>query len=165
MNAEEYNRLVDLHADGLFRFILKNIKEEAEAQDVVQDAFERLWLNRDKVDAAKGKAWLFSTGYHIMIDNLRKTQRISHVEEVPENASFTDEAYDGTAEVLEASLAKLSEVQRSVVLLRDYEGYSYKEIADITGLNEGQVKVYIHRARTFLRGYIEKMENYTYAGQ
>jgi len=54
---------------------------------------------------------------------------------------------------------KLPEIQRSVVLLRDYEGYSYEEIGKITGLNEAQVKVYIYRARVFLKEYIGSLEN------
>ncbi|MEA3444640.1 MAG: sigma factor-like helix-turn-helix DNA-binding protein, partial [Bacteroidota bacterium] len=48
--------------------------------------------------------------------------------------------------------------QRSVVVLRDYEGYSYKEIAEITELSESQVKVYIYRARLFLKNYIGSTE-------
>ena len=57
------------------------------------------------------------------------------------------------------ALYKLSEKQRSLVLLKDYEGYSYEEIGQITGLNESQVKVYLHRARLLLREYIVKVEN------
>jgi RNA polymerase sigma-70 factor (ECF subfamily) len=60
---------------------------------------------------------------------------------------------------LEEALSRLSETQRSLVLLKDYEGYSYEEIGKITGLNESQVKVYLHRARLQLRGYLVKMEN------
>jgi len=61
--------------------------------------------------------------------------------------------------VLEAALNRLSETQRSLVLLKDYEGYSYDEIGKITGLNESQVKVYLHRARIQLKEYLVKMEN------
>ncbi|MCK5078762.1 MAG: RNA polymerase sigma factor, partial [Bacteroidales bacterium] len=57
------------------------------------------------------------------------------------------------------ALAKLNEVQRSVVLLRDYEGYSYHEIGEITGLNESQVKVYLYRARVYLKNYIVSPEH------
>jgi len=62
------------------------------------------------------------------------------------------------AEVLNQTVKLLPGIQRSVVLLRDYEGYSYQEIGEITGLNEAQVKVYIYRARVFLKNYIGKME-------
>ena len=52
----------------------------------------------------------------------------------------------------------MSEIQRSVVMLRDYEGYPYDEIGEITGLSESQVKVYIFRARKALKQYIGKLE-------
>lgn len=165
MNAKEYNELVNQHADGLYRFILKNIKDESEAQDVVQDAFEKLWIHKDKVEPAKAKSWLFSTAYHAMIDNIRKVKRIDALEEYHEQQHFYAEEYVGTGEVLEKGLNKLPAIQKSVVLLRDYEGYSYDEIAEITQLNVGQVKVYIHRARTFMRNFIEKMESYSYGNK
>ena len=60
---------------------------------------------------------------------------------------------------LEAALARLSETQRSLVLLKDYEGYSYEEIGQIMGLSESQVKVYLHRARIQLKSYLVKIEN------
>ena len=57
------------------------------------------------------------------------------------------------------ALARLSETQRSLVLLKDYEGYYYEEIGQITGLSSSQVKVYLHRARLQLKEYIVKVEN------
>ena len=57
------------------------------------------------------------------------------------------------------ALNKLNETQKSLVLLKDYEGYNYQEIGKITGLNESQVKVYLHRARLQLREYLVKPEN------
>ena len=62
-------------------------------------------------------------------------------------------------QILERALAKLSETQRSLVLLKDYEGYSYGEIGQIMNLSESQVKVYLHRARLQLKDYIVKVEN------
>jgi RNA polymerase sigma factor (sigma-70 family) len=61
--------------------------------------------------------------------------------------------------ILENALSRLSDMQRSLVLLKDYEGYSYEEIGQITGLNESQVKVYLHRARLQLKNYLVKPEN------
>lgn len=57
------------------------------------------------------------------------------------------------------ALNRLNETQRSLVMLKDYEGYSYEEIGKITGLNESQVKVYLHRARLTLREYLVSKEN------
>jgi RNA polymerase sigma factor (sigma-70 family) len=60
---------------------------------------------------------------------------------------------------LNDALNKLTDIQKSLVMLKDYEGYSYQEIGEITGLNESQVKVYLHRARLLLREYLVNPEN------
>jgi len=67
--------------------------------------------------------------------------------------------YNDLKEILKVALEKLPEIQKSVIMLRDYEGYSYQEIGEITQLNESQVKVYIFRARKTLRNYLGKLEN------
>ena len=61
-------------------------------------------------------------------------------------------------EILDEALGRLPEIQKSVVLLRDYEGYNYAEIAEITGLSESQVKVYIFRARKSLQSYLRRLD-------
>lgn len=157
MTADEFNKAVKLYADGVFRFVLKNIRDEEKARDIVQDSFEKLWVHRDHVSPDKLKAYLYSTAYHRLIDLVRKHSRLSLVEEVrSEDVHF--EQYSDVYEVLNKAILLLPSDQRSVLLLRDYEGYSYKEIADITTLSETQVKVYIYRARVFLKNYIGKMD-------
>ena len=154
MTTRDYNNCVDKHADGVYRFILKNLRDEHDAQDVVQDAFERLWVNHKNVNNEKAKSYLFTTAYHTMIDHIRKMKPLSSIEDMPESESNTFHQYSDLKEVLNDALEQLNEIQRSVIMLRDYEGYSYKEIGEITNLNESQVKVYIYRARTFLKNYI-----------
>lgn len=158
MTVSEYNKSVDQFADNLYRFIVKNVKDKDMAKDVVQDTFEKLWIKHEEVDASKVKSWLFSTGYHTMIDKLRREKRNVQMDEDFDTAG-SDRSYKGLKEVLAAALEKLPEIQRSVIMLRDYEGYDYKEIGEITGLNESQVKVYIFRARVTLKNYIGSLEN------
>ena len=67
--------------------------------------------------------------------------------------------HNNTRAILRQALARLNETQRSLVMLKDYEGYSYEEIGKIMNLNESQVKVYLHRARLQLKEYIVKVEN------
>jgi RNA polymerase sigma-70 factor (ECF subfamily) len=93
-----------------------------------------------------------------MIDFIRKNKRIDHVDEFNANSFSHESQYSDLHEQLHEALKKLPEMQKNVILLRDYEGYSYHEIAEITGLNESQVKVYIYRARVFLKNYIKKPE-------
>ncbi|WP_315819733.1 sigma-70 family RNA polymerase sigma factor [Paraflavitalea speifideaquila] len=135
----------------MYRFILKNLRHEEDARDVVQTAFEKMWVNRAEVDGAKCKSYLFTVAYNQMIDHLRKAKRISLKDEFREDAKIYDRPMHNTRKVLEVALAQLNETQRSLVLLKDYEGYSYEEIGQITGLTESQVKVYLHRARVQLK--------------
>jgi len=80
------------------------------------------------------------------------------MDDVNYNKYSHSDQYTDINEILHKAIEKLPDIQRSVLLLRDYEGYSYKEIGEITELNESQVKVYIYRARMFLKDYIGDLE-------
>ena len=159
MTELEYNDCVRDYADHVYRFILKNLKHEEDARDVVQSAFEKLWRNRQDVAAEKCKSYLFTVAYHQMIDHLRKSKRITLKEDFAENAKVLDRPVGHIRKVLEDALSRLNEKQRSLVMLKDYEGYSYEEIGEITGLTDSQVKVYLHRARMQLKEYLVSVEN------
>ena len=158
MTVEEYNKSVDLYSDGIYRFILKNIKDTDEAKDIVQDTYEKLWIKSSEVSNSKVKSYLFSTAYHTMIDKIRKNKRMTNMNEYNDDIGSYTGQYNGLSEVLDEALRKLSDIQRSVILLRDYEGYAYNEIAEITELSESQVKVYIYRGRLALKKYIGSIE-------
>ena len=159
MTEREYNECVNLYADNVYRFILKNLRHIEDAKDVVQGAFEKLWINRAQVDNERSKSYLFTVAYHQMIDHIRKNKRVSLQDDFNEHEKGVIAPKHDTKRILNEALAKLNEKQRSLVLLKDYEGYSYEEIGQITGLNESQVKVYLHRARLQLREYIVSPEN------
>ena len=159
MTEKEYNQCVHQYADNVYRFILKNLHHEEDARDVVQTAFEKMWLNRAEVDNEKCKSYLFTVAYHQMIDHIRKMKKIRLIEQIEEGARIYDRPAHNTKRILEEALSRLSEIQRSLVLLKDYEGYSYDEIGQITGLNVSQVKVYLHRARIQLKNFLVSPEN------
>ncbi len=159
MNVAEYNKCVDEFSDSVYRFIVKNIKNTDKARDIVQDAFEKLWRNKDNVDGSKVKSYLFTTAYHTMIDYIRKDKRTDILQPANIKLHAHNEQYSDLHEVLNKAINLLPPDQRSVILLRDYEGYSYDEIAKITGLSEAQVKVYIYRGRNFLKNYIGSIES------
>jgi RNA polymerase sigma-70 factor (ECF subfamily) len=159
MTEKEYNECVNQYADNVYRFIVKNLRHEEDARDVVQTAFEKLWRNREDVDGAKSKSYLFTVAYNQMIDHLRKVKRVSLKDEFREDTRVQHRQANNLKEVLQHALARLSETQRSLVMLKDYEGYSYEEIGKIMSLSESQVKVYLHRARLQLKEYLVKVEN------
>ena len=158
MTIGEYNTAVDAYADNLYRFILKNLKDATMAEDIIQDTFEKLWMKLEEVSALKVKSYLFTSAYHTMIDYIRKEKRNMLVDPSTLFEESETDHYSDLGEVLERAVRNLPADQKAVVMLRDYEGYSYKEIAEITGLSEAQVKVYIYRARVYLKGYIGSME-------
>lgn len=158
MTLTEYNKSIDLYSDRIFRFVLKSIKDVHKAEDIVQDSYEKLWKNVDNVNFEKVKSYLFTTAYHTMIDRIRKEKRSAFSEEINLTEEGHENNYSDLKEILDQAVNQLPELQRMVLLLRDYEGYSYKEIGEMTSLNESQVKVYIYRARVFLKKYIGSIE-------
>ncbi len=161
MTEQQYNECVNQYADNVYRFIVKNLKHEEDARDIIQSAFEKLWRNRDAVENDKCKSYLFTVAYNQMIDHIRKAKRIILKESFHEEAKGAVKQTNqrNAKELLHEALNRLSETQRSLVMLKDYEGYNYDEIGRITGLNESQVKVYLHRARIALRNYLVSPEN------
>ncbi len=154
MTTTEYNKCVELFSDNIFRFALKSVRDINTANDVVQDTFMRLWQHVQDVDFDRVKSYLFRIAHNIMIDYFRKNKRNADFELVNKNTySFVHE-YSDIKEQLEKAVNTLSQIQKTVVMLRDYEGYSYDEIGEITGLTNSQVKVYIYRARKKLKDYL-----------
>ena len=147
-------------ADRLFRFAFASLRNREQAEDVVQESFTRVWEKHETVDFAKVKSYLFTIAHHALIDEVRQQQRWSDL-----NAgqlafeSTVRTSYPDINDILHKALATLPEAQRNTLLLRDYEGYSYQEIGDITGMSEAQVKTNIFRARTTLKNKLKSIDN------
>src|SRR6476620_5936062 len=99
MTEKEYNECVTLYADNVYRFIVKNLRHEEDARDVVQTAFEKLWRNRADVDGSKSKSYLFTVAYNSMIDHLRKIKRIQLKEDFSEKSRVTYKEFNNTRAV------------------------------------------------------------------
>lgn len=157
MTAKEYNLAVDEYADNVYRFVLKHLGNEMSAKDVVQETFTKVWVKHEDIDYNKVKSYLFTSAYNTMLDWIKKEKRSGDIENTQEYGTDSSVNPD-LKQILDEALDRLPEIQKSVVLLRDYEGYNYTEIAEITGLNESQVKVYIFRARKSLQAYLKRLD-------
>src|SRR5674476_1681579 len=104
MNVREYNQSVDLYSDNVFRFILKNIRDEERARDIVQDSYEKLWRNAENINSEKVKSYLFTTAYHTMIDVLRKDKRQTYMEDYQIPEDLHNEQYSDLAEILNIAI-------------------------------------------------------------
>lgn len=159
MTVSEYNTCVKNYSDSVYRFIYKNIRDEDRAKDIVQDTFEKMWLKIDSIISEKAKSYLYTAAYNTMIDAIRKDKHKATYQDRYDDYLVTNNGYNDLKKVINLALNKLNNIQKSVIMLRDYEGYSYEEIGKITGLNESQVKVYIYRARLNLKEFIGSLEN------
>jgi len=158
MTTKEYNLAIDEYSDNIYRFALKHLKNEMSAKDVVQETFMKVWIKHEEVAYEKVKSYLFTTAYHAIVDWVNKEKRNGDFEKVEHTATSEFSISFDLEKILNEALDKLPEIQKTVVLLRDYEGYNYAEIAEITELTESQVKVYIFRARQALKEYIKRLE-------
>ena len=160
MDRSQYNQCVEQYADRLFRFAFASLRNREQAEDVVQESFVRVWEKHKTVEFAKAKSYLFTTAHHAMVDEVRQRQHFASIEDLaPTSESSAQSPYPDVNEILHKALATLPEAQRNALLLRDYEGYSYQEIGDITGMREAQVKVNIFRARTALKNKLKSIDN------
>lgn len=157
MTTKEYNLAVDEFSDNIFRFALKHLKNEMSAKDIVQETFTKVWTKHEEVSFEKVKSYLFTTAYHAIVDWVKKESRSGDMENTKESEANPTVNFD-VQEVLNEALERLPEIQKTVVLLRDHEGYNYAEIAKITNLSESQVKVYIFRARKALKEYVKRID-------
>ena len=131
MTVAQYNESVDLYSDNLYRFILKNIKNEEKAKNFVQDTYMKFWEKKEGVNESKVKSYLFTTAYHTLIDVVRRDKKQGFYDEKKQEKASSDKGYSDLQELLHEALDRLPEDQKAVILLRDYEGYSYSEIAEI----------------------------------
>lgn len=158
MTAKEYNISVDMYADNIYRFVLKHLKNKDVSHDVVQETFAKVWLKKDTISYDKIRSYLFTTAHHTLIDVVRKEKFQMDVEEIDKHHSQRPIENMDLQRILHEALDQLPEIQRTVILLRDYEGYGYDEIGEITDLKESQVKVYIFRARKKLKQILVSVE-------
>jgi len=159
ISAKEYNAAVREYTKNVFRFLMKSLKDEHAAKDILQDCFLKLWENRNKVSPRKIKSWLFSVAHNDMINFLKKESRKTPLPDSGNlNAAYQKHNFDVKG-VIDYELNKLPAIQKSIILLRDLEGYEYKEIAQILEINESQVKVYLFRARVKIKNSVKSIMN------
>jgi RNA polymerase sigma factor (sigma-70 family) len=158
MTRKEYNEAVELYADNIYRFVVKHTQNRMLSEDIVQETFAKVWEKHESIEGSKAKSYLFTTAYHQMVDTLKKEKRTTSFdgEDIKQDDALSH-LFD-VQKTLQEAVNRLPEIQKTVILLRDYEGYNYNEIAEITALNESQVKVYIFRARQTLKNYLKSTE-------
>ncbi len=142
------------HQDQAWSLARYLLRDNAEAEDVVQEAFIRLWEHRESMSDARVKPWLLRVTRNLCLDRLRRRrpeQSADEAELAGQDCPAQSMQREQTLARLQQAVQDLEEPFRSLVLLRDVQQHSYEEVAAMTELTMPQVKTYLHRARRKLR--------------
>jgi len=156
LTRKEYNISVNEYSGRLYGYALKWLRNSQDADDLVQDVYSKLWQFRKKVSNDKVKSWLFTSMHNALVNFSKKKSTLSF-EDVTYQEPFTRGHDYDLEDLIEKSLSSLPKIQRSIILLRDREGYNYNEIGEILGLKESQVKVYLFRARQKVKNQLKDL--------
>jgi len=157
VTISDYNKLVDQNSDKLLRYALKLTGEYNWSQDLVQDSYVKLWIHRAKITLQHSTPFLYKVLYNKMVDDKRKSSKTQLMAALPERQSGSTELE--TRDLVDQAFRQLTDQQKQIILLRDWEGYSYKEIGEILEANESQVKVQLFRARKKMKRVVSALNN------
>ncbi|MEE3385518.1 MAG: sigma-70 family RNA polymerase sigma factor [Prevotella sp.] len=154
--------------DVLYRLALRITLSHEEAQDIVQDTLIKVWNKRDDWQSLDNiEAYSMTICRNLALDALKKKGNNNESLEqeqidTPDRTSNPHELMiqKDRIEMVRRLVNKLPEKQRSCMQLRDFEGKAYKDIAQILGITEEQVKVNIFRARQTIKQQFSKADNY-----
>lgn len=168
MDANDFKRKFLIHHRRLYRTAFQLMGNAQDAEDMVQEAYLRLWKRRDELptDIINTEAYCVTLVKNICYDALR----LSHLEEdnrPPEELSIATESNvmkeveqkDEINHVMKL-INRLPDQQRQVMLMRDVEDRPYEEIEQTTGLSAVNIRVLLSRARKKIRGQIKEMMSY-----
>lgn len=160
MTTTEFQAAVLEHKDRVHSYARRLLRDSEDAKDVAQECLVRLWHHRERVTPGPGcRSWLLRSAHNLCVDRLRRRssrQEIARDEDAPDPTDVRPgpERLASSAEVggrLESALLDLDHRDRAIVLLREVEGLSYEEIAELLDLKMGTLKATLHRAREKLR--------------
>jgi RNA polymerase sigma-70 factor (ECF subfamily) len=175
MLRRDFETAVRRHQRKVFTFAHYFLSNQEEAEDVTQEVLIRLWRNRSKVGLDRVNSWLLTVTRNACYDRLRQRRSFARlVESDADGHGALHVAADGPDPEVQAgsaqlgrrllrALRQLSDQQRSVVILREIQGLSYQEIAEVLGLPLSRVKVTLHRGRQQLREQLREVYDHALA--
>ncbi len=176
MERNRFDSAVSRYSRRVFTFASYLLGDPAEAEDVTQDVLIKLWRKGGGIDPDRVGAWLMTVTRNACTDALRRRRRTAEIIPIrrenqdpidrPSPAPDPERAAAGSqlgARIIEV-LSGLSEPGRSVVILREIQGLSYREISDVTGIHIDTVRVVLHRARRRLRDSLKEVRPHVVNG-
>ena len=158
-----FEQLVRKYQPYAFSLAMKFLCDEAEACDVVQDSFLRVWNNIDRYDPnQRFTTWLYKIVANLCVDRFRALKRTRSIflsrerdpmmEDLPDERDWEAlQSHEQLADIVRTLSKRLSRTQRLVFTLRDLQDLTVEEVVEITGLSIGSVKTNLHYARKSIR--------------
>jgi RNA polymerase sigma-70 factor (ECF subfamily) len=162
-DSDAYGKIYDFYIDTVYRYVYYRVSSE-DVEDIVEDIFVRIWENIDKYVPGEHpfSSWLFRIAHNLVVDHYRKTRKhISLRENLPKHIiQSNDDPVDWasaklTQSYIREALVELKESYQQVIVLKFLSGFSNKEIAEILGQKEGNVRILQYRALKALREILE----------
>jgi RNA polymerase sigma-70 factor (ECF subfamily) len=161
-DAAAFRSLVDRHLSGVLAVARRMLRDDAEAEDVAQEALLRLWRSADGLEVGPQglRPWLRRVVSNLCVDRMRSGRRLMVVEEVPDRAEpatqLTQMEARDVSQRVDAALKELPDRQRMALTLFHYEGLSQVEVGRIMGISDEAVESLLARARRNLKGALRE---------
>ncbi|MGQ9797915.1 MAG: RNA polymerase sigma factor [Ignavibacterium sp.] len=170
-DQKTFEILVERFKNPLINFVYRFLGDYEACVDVVQDTFVKVYRYKDSyTSVAKFSTWIYTIAGNLARSEYRRRKRnsifsINNYGEEGENYDIPDNKFRPDVETdnkfkaqkIQEALMKLKEVYREAVILRDIQGLTYEEIAEILKIEEGTVKSRINRGRTQLQKYLKNI--------
>ena len=161
-DAAAFRSLVDRHLSGVLAVARRMLRDDAEAEDVAQEALLRLWRSAEGLEVGPHglRPWLRRVVSNLCVDRMRSGRRLMVVEEVPDRAEpatqLTQMEARDVSQRVDAALKELPDRQRMALTLFHYEGLSQVEVGRIMGISDEAVESLLARARRNLKGALRE---------
>jgi RNA polymerase sigma-70 factor (ECF subfamily) len=153
-DSQAFRQILDHHFGSISAYVQRMIQHSAEAEDIVQETFVRLWTSRDRFDANRVKlsTWLHRIAHNLCIDSYRRNQhRIEVSEDTFQEGPQLEYEKAMESRQVRSALMELAERQRNAIVLCHYQGLPNKQAAEILGVSVDALESLLRRGRSKLK--------------
>lgn len=166
MTAEEFKNKVIPYSAKLYPMVFRILKNEEETRDALQDLMLKLWNKRtDLMQCSNLSAYIITTAKNYSFDLIKKKRPVVFAgKDEYKILNIEENGFDAEKreryEYVHKTIKKLPDKLRTVILLRDIDGFSFEEIKEMTGFEIAHLRVILSRARLKVKQEIEKIYDY-----